>query len=75
MEIGNKFTCIDSYCTSFFDLAHRVDNARKGDVVTITYIDKVFITVINERTNKKFYLPKVIFNRYFKEVTDESTNT
>ena len=74
MEIGNKFICINSYCTSFFDLAHRINNANMGDVVTITYIDKTFLTVINDRTHQQLYLPQVIFNKYFKEVEDEPTN-
>ena len=39
--------------------------AKTNDVVVITEIDKTFVYLSNKRTNKTFYIPCCIFDKYF----------
>ena len=65
MKVGNEYKCYVSYETSFFNQAQRLSYAKTNDVVVVTEIDKAFVYLKNKRTNKIFYIPCCIFNKYF----------
>lgn len=65
MKVGNEYKCYVSYETSFFNQMQRVSYAKTNDVVVITEIDKAFVYLNNKRTNKTFYIPCCIFDKYF----------
>lgn len=65
MKVGNEYKCYVPYETSFFNQMQRVSYAKTNDVVVITEIDKTFVYLNNKRTNKTFYIPCYIFDKYF----------
>ena len=65
MKVGNEYKCYVPYETSFFNQMQKVSYAKTNDIVFITEIDKTFVYLSNKRTNKTFYIPCCIFDKYF----------
>ena len=65
MKVGKEYKCYVPYGTSFFNQMQRVSYAKINDMVVVTEIDKAFVYLKNKRTNKAFYIPCCIFDKYF----------